>query len=61
MQIPAVEGIRPVDTTGAGDSFAAGFIYGLSQGWSLEESARFGNECGARAVQQIGATTWITM
>lgn len=61
MQIPAVEGVRPVDTTGAGDSFAAGFIYGLSEGWSLEACARFGNECGARAVRQMGATTWITM
>lgn len=58
MQIPAIEGIKPIDTTGAGDSFAAGFIYGLSEGWSLEQCARFGNECGARAVQHVGATTW---
>ena len=35
-------GAEPVDTTGAGDNFAAGFLYGLSTQASLEKSARIG-------------------
>lgn len=56
---PAVEGVACVDTTGAGDSFVGGFLYGLSSGWSLEDCAQKANECGAKAVQKVGATTWI--
>lgn len=52
------EAVKPVDTTGAGDSFTAGFLYGLSEGWTLEECAGFANKCGAQAVQSIGAATW---
>lgn len=43
-----------VDTTGAGDSFAAGFVYALSEGKSLKECAEFANACGAKAVQSVG-------
>lgn len=56
--VPAVEGVACIDTTGAGDSFSAGFIYGISEGWSLETCAAFANQCGAKAVESIGATTW---
>lgn len=55
---PAVEGVDCVDTTGAGDSFAAGFIYGLSEGWDLRKCASYANRCGARAVAKVGATSW---
>ena len=55
---PAVQGVDCVDTTGAGDSFVAGFLYGLANDLSLEECARKGNVCGARAVETIGAVTW---
>jgi sulfofructose kinase len=37
-----------VDTTGAGDIFHAGFIYGLSQGWALERQLDF--SCAAAAL-----------
>lgn len=57
--IPAVKGAACVDTTGAGDSFAAGFLYALSQGKSLGECAQFANECGAKAIQAVGATEWM--
>ncbi|MDO4489919.1 MAG: carbohydrate kinase family protein [Lachnospiraceae bacterium] len=50
----------PVDTTGAGDSFVAGFLAGLLEGQSLPDCARLGNRCGARAVQSVGATEWVT-
>ena len=58
-RIPVVSGVECVDTTGAGDSFAAGFVYALSEGKSLKECAEFANACGAKAVQSVGAAEWI--
>lgn len=55
---PAIEGVTCVDTTGAGDSFVAGFLYGVSEGWETKACAEFANHCGARAVSQVGATSW---
>ena len=40
--------VRVADTTGAGDIFHAGFIYGLLQGWSLQRTLDF--SCGAAAL-----------
>lgn len=57
--IPAEPDVTCVDTTGAGDSFTAGFLYALSEGKGLKECAKFGNRCGAKAVQATGATEWI--
>ncbi|MEE1086408.1 MAG: carbohydrate kinase family protein [Schaedlerella sp.] len=56
---PAVENVNCVDTTGAGDSFVGGFLYGLANDFSLEECAKFANECGAKAVQKVGAISWL--
>ena len=47
---------HPIDTTGAGDFFASGFLHGYLSGWPLENSARLGALLGAAAVQVIGAT-----
>lgn len=58
LWLPAVEGVECVDTTGAGDSFAAGFIWALSEGRSPSECAAHGNQWGARAVQFTGASDW---
>ena len=57
--VPAKAGVKCVDTTGAGDSFAAGFLYALSEGRTLRECAEYANECGARAVGVMGATEWL--
>lgn len=46
--------IKAVDTTGAGDAFAAGFLYGLSTGTSLYNSGRLGTAFAAQVIQQIG-------
>lgn len=46
---------RVVDVTGAGDLFAAGFLFGLTRGWNLEACARLGNRCASEIIQQIGA------
>jgi sulfofructose kinase len=43
------------DTTGAGDVFHGGFIYGILQGWALEEVIRFANAVSALKCMQIGA------
>ena len=56
--VPAVPDVQCIDTTGAGDSFAAGFVYGISEGWEIRRCAEFANQCGAKAVAQVGATTW---
>lgn len=56
--VPAVPNVHCVDTTGAGDSFAAGFVYGISEGWDVRKCAEFANQCGAKAVAQVGATSW---
>jgi sugar/nucleoside kinase (ribokinase family) len=54
--------VEAVDTTGAGDLWASGFIYGLTQGWSLDQAAKLGNTTGAAVVQVVGAvvpeSTW---
>ncbi len=44
--------VIPTDTTGAGDSFRAGIIYGLTQGWSLPDSLRWAAAVGALQVQR---------
>jgi len=42
------------DSTGAGDNFDAGFIYGFLNNMSLEKSLAIGNICGARSVEYLG-------
>lgn len=58
-RIPAVSGLTVVDTTGAGDSFVAGFICALAKGWSIPKSAAFANTVGAQSVTRIGGTSGI--
>ncbi len=53
-QIPGFK-VKAVDTTGAGDAFSAGFLYGQSRGLSLEESARYANATAALKVSIAGA------
>lgn len=45
------------DTTGAGDSFRTGFLYGLLSGATVEESARMANAVAALKCREIGART----
>ncbi|MCP3952489.1 MAG: adenosine kinase [Desulfobacterales bacterium] len=44
-----------VDTTGAGDLWAAGFLYGLVNGFDLAKSGRLGSACGYEVCQVVGA------
>jgi sugar/nucleoside kinase (ribokinase family) len=43
-----------VDTTGAGDVFHAGFIYGLLQNWEVKEILRFANAVAALKCRDLG-------
>jgi sugar/nucleoside kinase (ribokinase family) len=50
-----VNRVVPVDATGAGDQFAAGFIYGLATGASLEVAGRMGCIAAAEVIGHFGA------
>jgi sugar/nucleoside kinase (ribokinase family) len=54
IRVPGFK-VPVADTTGAGDVFHGGFIYGLLQGWSLEDMVRFANAVAAMKCMQIGA------
>ena len=43
------------DTTGAGDLYAAGFLHGLAQGWSLDRCGRLGSAAAAHIITRTGA------
>ena len=49
-----VETVNPMDATGAGDQFAAGFLYGLATGTDLNTAGRMGNLCAAEVISHIG-------
>jgi sugar/nucleoside kinase (ribokinase family) len=49
-----VEKIVPVDATGAGDQFAAGFLYGMATGRDYETCARIGCVCAGEVIRHIG-------
>ena len=55
VAVPAEPVERVVDTTGAGDLFAAGFLYGITNGLSPEDSARLGGVCAAEVITHVGA------
>ncbi len=46
--------VVPVDATGAGDQFAAGFLFGMATGRDLETCARIGGICAAEVIGHIG-------
>ena len=43
------------DTTGAGDLYAAGFLYGLSNGYDLELCGKIGSILGGKVIEVYGA------
>jgi sugar/nucleoside kinase (ribokinase family) len=48
--------VRAVDTTGAGDSFAGGFVSAFLEGATLDDCLRRGNACGAASTRALGGT-----
>lgn len=59
LVIPAYPDTRCIDTTGAGDNFAAGFLYALSEQMTLEDCGRFANAAASIAVEHVGACTGV--
>lgn len=56
VMVEPLSGKEIVDTTGAGDLWAAGFLYGLTQGYSLGQSGALASACGYEVCQVIGAS-----
>ena len=52
----AVLPVELVDATGAGDSFDAGFLYGMLAGWSLRDTLELAAACGSLSVTGLGGT-----
>ena len=53
VEVPVTE-VTPVDATGAGDQFAAGFLYGLATGRDMEACGRMGVAAAAEVIGHIG-------
>jgi ribokinase len=58
IEIPAFK-VNVVDTTGAGDVFHGGYIYGLLQGWPVRECVRFASAAAALKCRELGGRTGI--
>ena len=52
--VPA-EKVKAIDTTGAGDIYAAGFLYGYANNMPLNRCAEIGTLCAAQVIEEIGA------
>ncbi|MGB1146671.1 MAG: adenosine kinase [Alphaproteobacteria bacterium] len=55
IDVPVVEVVKRVDTTGAGDLYAAGFLYGFTKGEDLETCGLYGSRAAAAVIQRVGA------
>lgn len=55
LPVPAAVVPRVVDTTGAGDLYASGFLYGLTHGMDLADSGHLASLCAAEVIGHFGA------
>ena len=61
IAVPAFPIDRIVDTTGAGDLFAAGFLFGVVRGAGFENAGRLGALAAAEVIQHIGARPQVSL
>ncbi|MEN5247373.1 adenosine kinase [Brucella pseudintermedia] len=61
LTVPAIEIDALVDTTGAGDLYAAGFLYGYTNDRSLEDCARLGSLAAGMIIQQMGPRPQVSL
>lgn len=54
INIPAVEVKKVIDTTGAGDQYAAGFLFGYVRGFELKDCAKLGHIAAAEVISHYG-------
>jgi len=63
IHVPIYKKIQPLDTTAAGDYYAAGFFYGMTKGVNLEKCAKLGTLLSYNIIQVIGTKlpeeTWM--
>ena len=59
--VPAAPVVKVMDTTGAGDLFAAGFLYGLTRGKSLADCGKLGSLAAAEIISHYGARPEISL
>jgi sugar/nucleoside kinase (ribokinase family) len=59
--VPPKRGIKLVDTTGAGDLYAAGFLFGYTQGHLLAECGRIATIAASEIIQHIGARPEVSL
>jgi sugar/nucleoside kinase (ribokinase family) len=52
---PSIAISKVVDTTGAGDAYSAGFLYGWASEWSLADCAKLATYCASQVIRQVGA------
>jgi sugar/nucleoside kinase (ribokinase family) len=58
IRLPAHK-VEVVDSTGCGDAYCAGFIVGLTKGWSLEQAGRLGTAASALVITGLGSDAGI--
>ena len=61
LAVPAMVVDKVVDTTGAGDLYAAGFLFGLSRGLASAECARLGHIAAGEIITHIGARSLVSL
>jgi adenosine kinase len=61
IAVPAFPIAQIMDTTGAGDLFAAGFLFGLVRGAGYENAGRLGALAAAEVIQHIGARPQVSL
>ena len=61
INIEAGKNLKVVDSTGAGDLYASGFLYGYTQGWGLQKCGELGSKCASYIIQQFGARPQTTL
>ena len=59
--VPTITINDPVDTTGAGDIFASGFLYGLTNKYSIEDCGKLGNKVASEIISCFGARPKISL
>jgi len=61
VRVPIKPVSKVVDTTGAGDLYAAGFLYGVTQGFSLARAGELGAICAAEVISHVGARPEVSL